>query len=147
MKAIAIKLSKLIGVYVRMIDIFATDNNEIYVQQYTTFNHLGGSRHCASKIDDSGCVDLCFLGKLWQAAGGDTGMGGPQISPFPIPFQNNYGSLADTKQCSIALGQQPAVSCSGDVCGPPAPPLIEVRTAPPKGLSTTFPSAAASIQQ
>jgi len=40
MKAIAKKLSLLIGVYVR-IDMFVTGNNEIYVQEYT-FNHLGG---------------------------------------------------------------------------------------------------------
>lgn len=110
MKAIAKDLSTKIGVYVR-IDMFATDSGEIYVQEYT-FNHLGGTRHCVSQETDSGCIDSCVLGKLWQAAAGSTDaeakeMGGPKTA-LPAVFADTaegtkYGDLSNTMQCAIAV--------------------------------------------
>jgi hypothetical protein len=121
MKAIAKDLSAKIGVYVR-IDMFATDAGEIYVQEYT-FNHLGGTRHCVSQETDSGCIDSCILGKLWQAAGGsDTEaqeMGGPK-TPLPATFAptsdgTKYGEMSNTVQCSIAVtsGKAYTQTCVG----------------------------------
>ena len=105
MKAIAKKLSAKLGVYAR-IDMFVTERNEIYVQEYT-FNHLGGTKHCAAKKDDvTGCIDSCFLGNLWSENGGDPEMGGPKTAR-PSVFDAGYGSLTDEAQCSAAMGQAP----------------------------------------
>jgi hypothetical protein len=110
MKEIAIKLSKLIGVYVR-IDMFVSADKKIYVQEYT-YNHLGGARHCASKYSDE-CdgIDSCFLGRLWQDAGGDPDLGGP-VQQLPPVFGDNYGDKTDAEQCAVALGQPVAVAQS-----------------------------------
>lgn len=100
MKAIAKKWSAKLGLYAR-IDMFVTDDsrNEIYVQEYT-FNHLGGTKHCAAKTNDvTGCIDLCFLGNLWSENGGDPKMGGPKTAR-PSVFDAGYGSLSDAAQCS-----------------------------------------------
>jgi hypothetical protein len=133
MKEIAIKLSKAIGVYVR-IDMFVTANNEIYVQEYT-FNHLGGTKHCAATIVD-GCVDSCFLGKNWaeasSAPGGSVEMGGPQILPFPSIFGNGYGGFTDAQQCGIALKQRSVLADNACTLSP--------GTAPPRPDYTEFPS-------
>jgi hypothetical protein len=107
MKAMAEALSEKIGVYVR-IDMFVTDSGEIYVQEYT-FNHLAGTRHCASKVSDDGCLDSCFLGKCWEDAsvGGDASMGGV-MTTAPTIFPVGYGAITDSAQCSVATGM-PAV--------------------------------------
>ncbi len=86
--------------------MFVTERNEIYVQEYT-FNHLGGTKHCAAKKDDvTGCIDSCFLGNLWSENGGDPEMGGPKTAR-PSVFDAGYGSLTDEAQCSAAMGQAP----------------------------------------
>jgi len=123
MKAIAKALSRRIGVYVR-IDMFVTDSNEIYVQEYT-FNHMGGTRHCVSKETDSGCIDSCVLGKLWQMAAGATAefqeMGGPKTRPprvFTVAGESTYGELSNTMQCAIAVTSDTnayAQKCSGEI--------------------------------
>lgn len=69
MKDLALSLGSAIGVYMR-IDMFVV-NNRAYVQEYTT-NHMNGLRHCAAKKDGD-CIDSCFMGKMWNAAGGPYG--------------------------------------------------------------------------
>jgi hypothetical protein len=93
-------------VYVR-IDMFVTATNEIYVQEYT-FNHLGGTKHCAATIVD-GCVDSCFLGKLWYGTSltsDERAQGGPN-KPRPPAFPQGYGTLSDAAQCTSALAMLP----------------------------------------
>jgi TupA-like ATPgrasp len=96
---IAIKLGSRIGVYVR-IDMFAV-GDRVYVQEYST-NHMNGIRHCAAKQDEFGCIDSCFLGRLWNAAGGP--FGGVQTQVPPILSEFDEKSAKD--QCSL-LDQKP----------------------------------------
>jgi hypothetical protein len=106
MKKIARKLSKALGVYAR-IDMFVTENDEIYVQEYT-FNHLGGTKHCTSRTVD-GCVDSCFLGKYWYESGVNSeerAQGGPNL-PRPAPFIDGYGEMGDVAQCDVAMSFPP----------------------------------------
>lgn len=111
-------------------------------------------------MTDTGCIDSCILGRCWQDAGGDSGMGGPKFLP-PMIFGQGYGGFTDTQQCFIALGQ--TATFSGDSCSAPtvapttlAPsdaPVVPAQTVPPaiglgadaavlKGDFTDFPSAA-----
>jgi len=89
---IALKLGNRIGVYMR-IDMFVVDN-KVYVQEYTT-NHMNGLRHCAAKMTD-GCIDSCFIGKLWDEAGGPFG---GQVTPAPTDLAT-FGGLSVAEQCS-----------------------------------------------
>jgi hypothetical protein len=60
---IAVHLGDKIGVYMRL-DMFVVDN-KVYVQEYTA-NHMNGLRHCTAKFTNDGCIDSCFLGRLWN---------------------------------------------------------------------------------
>lgn len=99
LKAVAVSLSKKLGVYMR-IDMFVGGDGQVYVQEYTS-NHAGGLRHCASKETDNGCVDSCFLGKLWKEKSGGTIYGGPQ-TPMPTILDGWRGNT-DASQCSMAV--------------------------------------------
>ena len=83
LKDIARSLSRTISVYVR-IDMFVGANKEVYVQEYTT-NHNNGRGHCAAKEDPSGCVDSCFLGRLWKQSGDLAVMGSMEYGGLPVP--------------------------------------------------------------
>ena len=99
--AVAKKVSKLIGAYVR-IDMFVSKDNEIVVQEYTT-NHMGGLRHCSARIEN-GCINSCFLGEMWKAAGGDTTYGGPPTGiPDAIVKANG---LNDDALCEYAIASK-----------------------------------------
>ena len=101
LKALAEELGLLLGVYMR-IDFFVGGDGEVYVQEYTT-NHAGGLRHCAAKEnEDTGCVDSCFLGKLWKKKSGGTIYGGPQTTMPTI--LDGWLSKTETNQCSMAVG-------------------------------------------
>jgi hypothetical protein len=93
------QLSESIGVYIR-IDMFVTDDNRIYVQEYSR-SHNGGLRHCAAKLSDKGdgCVDSCFLGRNWKNAGGDSLYGGPKLTR-PV-FLEGYHSKTAEDQCLV----------------------------------------------
>jgi hypothetical protein len=68
---LAIEIGKRVGVYIR-VDMFVADGR-IYVQEYST-NHMNGLRHCAAYFDPvSGCIDSCFLGRMWNSAGAPYG--------------------------------------------------------------------------
>lgn len=100
LKALAQELGLLVGVYMR-IDFFVAGDGKIYVQEYTS-NHAGGQRHCAAREDaDTGCIDSCFLGKLWKEQSGGTMYGGPQTT---IPdILDGWLTKTDTDQCSMAV--------------------------------------------
>jgi hypothetical protein len=96
--AVAQDVSKRIGAYVR-VDMFVAQNNEIIVQEYTT-NHMAGLRHCSARMEN-GCVNSCFLGEMWQAAGGNAKYGGPSTGvPSDIATANTLG---DTALCDYAI--------------------------------------------
>mmetsp|Transcript_5507 Transcript_5507/g.9095 ORF Transcript_5507/g.9095 Transcript_5507/m.9095 type:complete len:852 (-) Transcript_5507:96-2651(-) len=111
---IAQEISLLLGVYVR-IDFFVGGDNKVYVQEYT-FNHNNGLRHCSSKInDDTGCIDSCFLGRMWKESGSTPDeiiMGGPATT-LPAIFES-WTSTSMTDQCIIAVAQTPpqSLACS-----------------------------------
>lgn len=106
LKTIAKELSKALGVYMR-IDMFVSGDNKVYVQEYTT-NHAGGKRHCAAKESDSGCIDSCFLGKLFKEKSNGTIYGGPQTS---IPsILDEWRTKPKASQCSISIGAESTVA-------------------------------------
>ena len=94
MIAIALDLGKRIGVYMR-VDMFVV-NNKVYVQEYSA-NHMNGIRHCAAKTDDKGCIDSCFMGRMWNEAGGPFGGVSTQI---PIQLVG-FSALTPAEQCSL----------------------------------------------
>ena len=112
MKAIASALSHAIGVYAR-IDMFVGADNTVYVQEYT-INHNGGLRHCASKIDeDTGCVDSCFLGRLWNEASNTTVVGSHEFGGMPAvipPALTGWTMNSALNQCTAALGSGSGVT-------------------------------------
>ena len=99
--AVAQDVSKRIGAYVR-VDMFVAQNNEIVVQEYTT-NHMAGLRHCSARMEN-GCVNSCFLGEMWKAAGGNATYGGPSTGvPADIEDAN---AMNDTALCDYAVSIQ-----------------------------------------
>jgi hypothetical protein len=109
MSAIALKLGNRIGVAMR-IDMFVEDN-VIYVQEYSP-NHMNGIRHCTARKTDNGCIDSCFLGRMWDAAGGDHG---GDLTTVPSDLID-YHTLTAQQQCDVLLNVSPPIytssSCS-----------------------------------
>lgn len=111
---IAEEISLIIGVYVR-IDFFVGADNKLYVQEFT-FNHNNGLRHCSSKVDDdTGCIDSCFLGRMWKNSGftiDEITMGGG-VTPLPAVF-DGWTSADLMAQCSTATTQAltPSTACA-----------------------------------
>ncbi|KAI2496207.1 hypothetical protein MHU86_18302 [Fragilaria crotonensis] len=95
MTTIAESLSKTIGVYMR-IDMFLV-GDQVYVQEYSA-NPMNGLRHCASKIDSNGCVDSCFLGREWKAAGEPFG---GNVTTTPVVL-NGFLAKDAAAQCDLA---------------------------------------------
>jgi hypothetical protein len=115
MTDIALTLGARIGVAMR-IDMFVEDNT-IYVQEYSA-NHMNGIRHCAAKLSDDDCVDSCFLGRMWDAAGGPYG-GVSTLAPTDII---GYTNLTAQGQCDLLTSKDPPTvtkSTCGEVTDPP----------------------------
>jgi hypothetical protein len=108
MSAIALRLGNRIGVAMR-IDMFVEDN-AIYVQEYSP-NHMNGIRHCSAKMEN-GCIDSCFLGRMWDAAGGDYG---GDLTTVPSELMD-YHTLTAQQQCDVLQNVPPPTytssSCS-----------------------------------
>jgi len=99
MTQIALKLGNRIGVAMR-IDMFV-EADTIYVQEYSA-NHMNGLRHCAAKME-GGCIDSCFLGRMWDAAGGPYGG-----NSTPVPSQiKDYATMSPQQQCDLLTGVAP----------------------------------------
>jgi hypothetical protein len=114
---IALDAGSRIGVYIR-VDMFVV-GGKVFVQEYTT-NHMNGLRHCASKFDPlTGCIDSCFIGRAWNAAGAPFG-GGPTTVPSAL---TGFYALTPQEQCDLLIGVSPPVhvsTCSGGTV-PPKP--------------------------
>lgn len=107
MTATALSLGNTIGVYMR-VDMFVA-GGKYYVQEYTP-NHMNGQRHCAATLEDDGCINSCFLGELYDAAGAPFGG-----SRTPVPTMlDNYLGLTPTAQCALLNGVTvaPAGQCA-----------------------------------
>lgn len=102
MTDIALQLGNRIGVAMR-IDMFVEDDT-IYVQEYSA-NHMNGIRHCAAKMGDDGCIDSCFLGRMWDAAGGPYG---GQSTDVPAAIDGYAGQTAQA-QCDLLMGKNPPI--------------------------------------
>jgi len=95
MTEIALELGARIGVYMR-VDMFVA-GGKVYVQEYTT-NHMNGLRHCAAKFDtETGCIDSCFMGRMYDAAGGDYG-GSTTAVPTKL---DKFLTLSAQEQCDL----------------------------------------------
>ena len=94
---IAVGLGDRIGVYMR-VDMFIVEN-KVYVQEYSA-NHMNGLRHCAAKFDEDECIDSCFLGRMWEAAGAPYGGGVTQV-PGKLA---GFAALTPEAQCDLLNG-------------------------------------------
>ena len=108
---IAESLSKTIGVYMR-IDMFVV-GDQVYVQEYTP-NPMNGLRHCASKVDTNGCIDSCFLGREWKAAGVPFG-GTATATPVVL---NGFMAKDAATQCDLANQAIVATTAFKSSCAP-----------------------------
>ncbi|KAI2502637.1 extracellular matrix structural constituent [Fragilaria crotonensis] len=104
MVGIALDLGKRIGVYIR-VDMFVVGNS-VYVQEYSA-NRMNGLRHCAAKTDENGCIDSCFMGRMWNDAGAP--FGGTQPARRFCCANSSTAMLTDrkysgTKTCIEVLG-------------------------------------------
>ena len=57
-------VSERIGAYIR-VDLLAMADGTVLVNEFTP-GHTNGRVHCSSRIDENGCVDSCFLGRMWS---------------------------------------------------------------------------------
>jgi hypothetical protein len=94
---IALSLGKKIGVAIR-VDMFVA-KNKVYVQEYSA-NHMNGLRHCAARVTEEGCIDSCYLGRMWDAAGGPYG-GMPTTVPAELV---GFVNLTPKQQCDLLSG-------------------------------------------
>lgn len=99
---IALALGDKIGVAIR-VDMFVVDDR-VYVQEYSV-NPMNGLRHCAAKRDAKGCINSCFVGRLWDAAGGPYG---GKVTQVPT-ILNGFGALSPKDQCGL-LKSKPVAS-------------------------------------
>jgi hypothetical protein len=58
---------------------------------------MNGLRHCAAKLTDDGCIDSCYLGRMWDAAGGPYG-GAPTSVPTQLV---GFTDLTPQQQCAL----------------------------------------------
>jgi hypothetical protein len=78
------KLSERIGVFMR-IDMFESADGEPVLGEFTPFSVKGGY-NCVAKVTKSGCVDSCYLGRLWK-----------ESSLSNATYQEGYEKVADGK--------------------------------------------------
>lgn len=121
---VAEEISVKIGVYAR-IDMFSDHVSKVYVQEYST-NHLGGLFHCTSQaLPGAGCLDSCFLGRMWKNVGGDPVLGGP-VKSVPSELSAYTALSTDDAKCNLAKAVDLAdvsisTSCGSTVCDAECP--------------------------
>ena len=101
MKSLAEDLGGKIGVYSR-IDLLLGAGNIPYVNEYS-INHHGARKHCWSRQDPSGCIDSCFMGRLWfdksQLPNANSAYGGPRT---PVPsVLTDWHTQSSAEQCAL----------------------------------------------
>ena len=96
---------------------------KVFAQEdYTTTNHMNGLLDFAAKFNPlTGCIDSCFIGRAWNAAGPTYG-GAPTTVPSKL---TGLYSLTPEEQCDLLIGVAPPVHVSTcpDVTDPPPPPF------------------------
>mmetsp|Transcript_34867 Transcript_34867/g.51838 ORF Transcript_34867/g.51838 Transcript_34867/m.51838 type:complete len:1326 (-) Transcript_34867:90-4067(-) len=95
--ATATQVSELIGVYMR-IDMYEGADGNVYVGELTP-NHTNGRVHCTVKMDfAAGCLDACYLGKLWAQNAGDSMLhGGSALAePSVLTGGSDFSSMCAT---------------------------------------------------
>lgn len=122
MMKVALELEAAIGVYMR-VDMFVVGNS-FYVQEYSA-NHMNGIRHCAAKTVD-GCIDSCFLGRMWDDAGSP--YGGTAL-PVPSVLAGFRAKTAD-EQCAVLDDVGSPSAYVFDVCEELSAPPFLPNTAP-----------------
>mmetsp|Transcript_18660 Transcript_18660/g.28348 ORF Transcript_18660/g.28348 Transcript_18660/m.28348 type:complete len:822 (+) Transcript_18660:94-2559(+) len=130
---VAKKIGRLVGAYVR-VDLFISSNGEVIVQEYST-NHMNGLRHCSAKVD-GGCINSCFLGQMWKAAGGHATYGGPATSiPEVITLVND---MSEEDMCQYAMDTVIDYTNEKSNCNlePPTPSPTPPPTSPPTPTPT-----------
>ncbi|KAI2501576.1 hypothetical protein MHU86_12900 [Fragilaria crotonensis] len=167
MIAIARQASEMIGVYIR-VDMFVGNDGKIYLQEFTT-NHMNGLRHCSAIMNANGCVDPCFQGAMWKAAGNNSTFGGsltvepealttwlslpidakcPDIEKTqlqPAPLSTCSRNIQDGNSTAYPITTSPSPSSSPSVATvisslkPTASPT-SLPTEPPQPLPTTAPT-------
>jgi hypothetical protein len=100
------------------VDMFMT-GQEVYVQEYSP-NPMNGLRHCASKTDSNGCIDSCFLGREWNAAGGGVYGGAATAAQGDL---DTFLEKSTDEQCgamtsSVVAPTKYASSCNFDLLDP-----------------------------
>lgn len=106
---IALDIGNRIGVYIR-VDMFVAED-KVFIQEYT-INHMNGLRHCAAKFDvQTGCIDSCFLGRMWDAAGPYGGV----VTRIPDKLVG-FMALSPSEQCQLLAGVK--TSSHKSSCGP-----------------------------
>mmetsp|Transcript_2371 Transcript_2371/g.5501 ORF Transcript_2371/g.5501 Transcript_2371/m.5501 type:complete len:335 (-) Transcript_2371:138-1142(-) len=106
--AVAKEISAQIGVYMR-VDMMVDAKGEVMLGEYTP-GHTNGRVHCSSKPDASGCIDSCFLGRMWSASSGADMLNGGTGVSTPAAL-SSVGTSSWDEQCSAymtALGIGPA---------------------------------------
>lgn len=106
---IALSLGERIGVAIR-VDMFVA-KNKVYVQEYSA-NHMNGLRHCAAQLKEDGCIDSCYLGRMWDSAGAPYG-GIPTTVPAPLL---GFASLTPKQQCDLLSGVKDYSSNYSSTC-------------------------------
>lgn len=97
---IAKNISMEVGVYIR-VDMFVSASGTIRVQEFST-NHINGLRHCSAKLLPNGCIDSCFLGRMWKALASNTTLGG-SLEPIPSGLLDFLALSSDIERSLLAV--------------------------------------------
>lgn len=128
--ALAKKASAAVGVYAR-IDLFASGvTNQVYVQEYT-MNHMNGIRHCMAQSTAS-CIDPCYLGVMWQNAGGNATFGGGGVT---IPASLLDQMTGVSTRCAAAAAGTNLKTSAADI------PISTCKHASASVLPSSYPPA------
>jgi len=98
--AMAKKMSRIIGIFAR-IDLYL-HHGEVVLGE-ATFRPVTGQYHCFSKLDDTGCVDPCIMGRFLKSQNElfSNDEGGP-IPPEP-EISKEWRHLSDEEKCQKVM--------------------------------------------
>jgi hypothetical protein len=104
------RLSRMVGIFMR-VDLFEdTLTGEIVLGEFTPWPD-NGNNHCMATIDpETGCVDPCRLGRLWEQGNKDANSmeGGP--NPLYPEYLKGWSRLSPPEQCERVMEASSAQS-------------------------------------